>query len=151
MAPSPPSLAKNEREGHRITPFSIPAWIVDGVSHPLCPVSALKAYLEATPQASLDRLFVWPTSLQVCSKQNLSTVICKVIDTADPGHRPVLRDIRHVGVILEFLRHHSVGRAVRAGQWSSSHSFSTRYLSLNLQDVACVARVHCLSHDKVLK
>ena len=48
LTPCPSFLAKNERVRHRMRPVTVPAWLDGSSPHPLCPVAALKAYLDAT-------------------------------------------------------------------------------------------------------
>ena len=139
LAPSPAFLAKNEREGHVLDPLIIPAWREDGVSHPLCPVAALREYLRWTRDVGLDRLFVWPSSLRLCSRPQLARVLKRVISSADPRSSPLARDTRGVSASMAFLRLHSVDAVRVSGQWSSSHSFATRYWSSSVVDVPCVA------------
>ena len=46
LFPKPNIPRQDERAGNRIKPVVIQAWIVDGRHHPLCPVSALRDYLD---------------------------------------------------------------------------------------------------------
>ena len=48
LSPKPLFLAKNEREGHRVSPVIVPAWMSSSDHHPLCPVASLRAYTTAT-------------------------------------------------------------------------------------------------------
>ena len=48
LAPSPKFLAKNEREGHNLSPLPLSVWVCEGSHHPLCPVEAVRRYMAAT-------------------------------------------------------------------------------------------------------
>ena len=139
LAPDPAFLAKNEREGHILSPVVIPAWRVDGHPHDLCPVAALEQYIEATRDTQESRLFLSSTTGSPLSRRQLSTLLCRIIQTADPGHGPVAQDIRRLSSTLAFLRQYSVDMVRRDGQWSSSYSFVHHYLQMGLRDVPCVA------------
>lgn len=112
---SPMVLAKYEDEFHHLNPFIILALIEDDQLHPLCPASALCHFLEVTSQVSWDYLYVWSSSLALCSKRQVVQVASGVTDTADPGKDPVSRAIWEVGASLSYLRHSSEDHKVRMG------------------------------------
>ena len=56
LAPHPLFLAKNEREGHRLGPVSFPMWKENGGHHTLCPVAALREYMERRRGEAEERL-----------------------------------------------------------------------------------------------
>lgn len=120
-------------------PWALCHFLVDwgGQHHPLCLVSALCQYMDATSQASY--LFVWPTSLAPRSKQHTAQLVCWVTDLADLGRRPTSWDVWQVGVLVNYLHHFSEDHVRRAGQWSSSFPFCTCYHSSHLHNVPCVA------------
>lgn len=137
LAPSPRFLAKNEREGHILTPLVLRAWTVGHASHPLCPVAALWQYVAATHHRAHTRLFIWPDTSKPLSRLQISKVLCSVIDAADPGKAPKGKDVRAMSATLAFLQHFSVDRARRDGQWASAHSFVHHYLDHSLEAVPC--------------
>ena len=128
LAPSPHFLAKNEREDHRLQPVVVPAWLVQGRHHSLCPVAALKAYLDASSELPPHFLFSLEGGRHL-SARRISTRLKQLIEEAEPGSFPRAHDIRGAASSLAFLRTHSVSRVTERGQWSSSRSFVTRYLS----------------------
>ena len=122
LAPSPKFIAKNEREGHSLTPIVIQAWMEQNTHHPLCLVEGLRKYVRATSNRAPTRLFVWPDTLK----------------QADPGKAPKGHDVRSVSATMAFLRHYSVDRVRQDGQWASDRSFVTHYLDHSLEEVPCV-------------
>ena len=64
LAPSPTFLGKNERVGHRLGPVRVPAWLVEGVHHALCPVAALRRYLALFP--GVHERFSWQLESVYC-------------------------------------------------------------------------------------
>ena len=138
LAPSPTFLAKNERVGHRLGPVRVPAWLVEGVHHALCPVAALRRYLSLSP-GDHERLWVFPGSLRICNAWDLSKVICGVIKEAVPGSSPRANQVRSCASSLVFLRSFDLSVVLESGQWASIRSFVTRYLAPHIGDVPCVA------------
>ena len=129
LAPSPKFLAKNEREGHVLEPIVLRAWMVEGAHHTLCPVEALRRYVEASRRvAHLGRLFIWPDTGKPLSRLHISKTLCSIIEAADPGKAPRGKDVRAMSSTMAFLQHFSVDQARRDGQWSSDHSFVYHYL-----------------------
>lgn len=100
LAPVP---IKNEWEWHRLDPNVIPSCTEGDQPHTLCPVSALRQYVYATAQAPLAYLFMWPTSLTCCSKQNSAKIICQVTDLVDSSQQPAPWDVQEFGVSLDYL------------------------------------------------
>ena len=139
LAPSPGFLAKNEREGHRLGPIVIPAWLVDGVRQPLCPVSALRAYLDATAEAPPARLFVFPASGVPCSRRQIVNALKDIIRRGDPGSEPHSKDLRSFASSLAFFRLVDVQPVRVQGQWRSDVSFCRNYFRDALVDAPCVA------------
>ena len=137
LAPSPRFLAKNEREGHVLTPLVLRAWMDGDRHHPLCPVEALRRYVAASPQRTPSRLFLWPTSNKPLSRLQISRNLCATIEAADPGKAPKGKDIRSMSSKLAFLRHFSLDASLRDGQWASDRSFIHHYLDPSLPDVPC--------------
>ena len=139
LAPSPRFLAKNEREGHRLEPFIIPAWLGGGARQSLCPVLALRSYINDTSNAPLDHLFVFPRSGKACSRRQIVNLLKEIIIEGDPGSQPQSRDLRSFSASLAYFRLFDVDRTQVQGQWKSSHSFCNNYFKENLPDVPCVA------------
>lgn len=139
LAPSPTFLAKNEREDHRLQPILVPALPDQSQVKGLCPVYALRAYLNATSEASKEALFVRPKTLKPMSAAAIAAEIRKVICRGDPTVKPKAHDVRKVAATLAFLRTHSLERVQELGQWASCLSFIRRYLAHEIRDDDSVA------------
>ena len=139
LSPSPRFLAKNERAGHVLTPLVLRAWLDAGRHHPLCPVSALRQYVDASPQRSHTRLFLWPASSKPLTRLHVSRLLCSTIEAADPGKAPKGKDVRAMSSTLAFLRHYSLDRTLQEGQWASDRSFVHHYLDPSLPPVPCAS------------
>ena len=139
LVPHPTFIAKNERVDHVLGPVVVPAWFSDGSPHLLCPVAALREYVSSTPADPSSPLWLWPDTLSPLKTSQVASVICKVIELADPGRSPTAHQVRSYASTLAFLRSCNIERVRLAGQWSSYSSFLSRYLSPLLQDSPCVA------------
>ena len=140
LAPSPKFLAKNEREGHVLSPIDIQAWMDGGTHHPLCPVAALRRYVRTSRRAAPSgRLFLWPDTGRPLSRLHISKTLCSVIEAADPGKAPRGKDVRAMSSTMAFLRHFSVDKTRREGQWASDYSFVHHYLDHTVETVPCVS------------
>ncbi|MPC60256.1 hypothetical protein E2C01_054295 [Portunus trituberculatus] len=138
LAPSPRFLTKNEREDHRLQLVVIPAWMDHGEHHSLCPVAALKYFIKASSDQPPHCLFVSERGSPL-STRRISALLHELIEEADPGRAPKAHDIRGAAYSLAFLRTFSLAGVTEGGQWSSSTSFVTRYLSHSWRDIPCVA------------
>lgn len=85
LAPQPGSLAKNECMGHILAPVVVPTWKTTNGHHTLCPVTALRRYLDVTPDYEELALFCWPDSKKKCSCHHISLLLKHLIEQADPG------------------------------------------------------------------
>ena len=89
-------LAKNEKPDKRWSPRIVkPLIMEDGRPNKLCPVFSLRSYLDKTARFKKGRIFR-STGLKSkeLSKHQLSTEICKLILSADPGTKARVHDIR---------------------------------------------------------
>lgn len=139
LAPSPKFLAKNERDGHVLTPIVLRAWLEGVQPHPLCPVEALRRYVAASPQRTHTRLFLWPSTATPLTRLHVSKLLCSTIEAADPGKAPRGQDVRAMSATLAFLQHYSLDQTVREGQWASARSFIHHYLDHSLPAVPCAS------------
>ena len=89
-------LAKNEKPDKRWSPRVVkPLLMEDGSPNRLCPVSSLRSYLDRTSHFKKGRIFRSTGTLsKELTKHQLSTEICKLILSADPGTRARVHDIR---------------------------------------------------------
>ena len=139
LTPKPLFLAKNEREGHRVSPVLVPAWMSPSGHHPLCPVASLRAYVAATASYSGNALWVNPPSLKVLKSADLATNLVRQISIADPQSQPKAHQVRKYASTLAFFRSFDVEHVRRAGQWSSSANFIQHYLQPHLSDAQRIA------------
>ena len=139
LAPKPKFLAKNERAWHRVRPVSFSAWLVDGGHHALCPVAALRKYIDATSRSACQALWVDPGSLSPLSTKDIAARLVRLIRMVDPTSDPKANQVRKYASSLAFFRSFDIEAVRLAGQWSSSASFVSRYLVPHLRDVPCVA------------
>ena len=138
LAPSPEFLAKNERTAHRIEPVVIDAWLQDGSHHALCPVAALRRYLDNTENTQAQYLWVQPASGRRLRSVAVARILRDVIKEGDPEATPIAHQVRSYSSSLAFFRTFDLDSVQSAGQWSSSASLVSRYLNTRLQDVPCV-------------
>ena len=143
LASRPGFLAKNERASHRIRPVTVHAWLEDNRHHPLCPVKALRVYLNATVSTKQVEMWVDPKSAKPLTAAALATAIVKVIHLADPLSNPRAHQVRKFSSSLAFFRSFDVEAVREAGQWSSPITFVRRYLLHHLTDSPCVAMGSC--------
>ena len=143
LATRPSFLAKNERPDHRFSPVIVPAWTVEGEPHPLCPVRALSSYLDASITPNSQALWLNPQSGRPLKTAELAKCLVSLIHMADPTSEPKAHQVRKYASSLAFFRCFDVESVRKAGQWSSSTSFVTRYLVPHLSDSQCVAMFSC--------
>ena len=143
LAAHPKFLAKNERVNHRMQPKYVPAWIEQDCFHnKLCPVSALKQYMLKVPASKNQKLWVFPRTKQACKPSNIAKMICLVIEEADPQKAPKAHDVRGMASSIAFKRSMCMDSVQAEGQWSSCHTFVTRYLrylDIMERDIPCIA------------
>ena len=123
LAPNPKFLAKNEREKHRLQPIEVVGWKERDNFHPLCPVRALKLYIERT-KSSKGRLWLLPDSMKECTKIHIAKIICRVIEAGDPGNKPTAHQVRGYAATLAYLRTFDTSEVREAGQWASAYSLA---------------------------
>ena len=88
-------LAKNEIPVCRRDPIIIQDLLGDdGTPHSLCPVGALRRYLNVTKDFQDGPLFLHPTSCKPLSKPQISVRICSLIKESQPGSFPHAHDVR---------------------------------------------------------
>ena len=138
LASRPGFLAKNERANHRIKPVVIHAWMEGDRHHPLCPVRALRVYLDATSNTNRVEMWLDPKSTRPLTAATLATEIVRVILLADPLSNPRAHQVRKFSSSLAFFRSFDVEAVREAGQWSSPITFVRRYLLHHLTDSPCV-------------
>ena len=106
----------------------------------LCPVRALRAYLQRTKQYRVDQvdnLFLAPKNLnRAASKNGLAYLLKSVIVEAHKDFNPELlkickvkpHEVRAVGTSLSFAHNLSIDSVLEAAQWRSNSVFASFYL-----------------------
>ena len=123
-------LAKNEDPLHRRDPILIMGLVdEDGSPHTLCPVKALKDYLNVTHSVTEGPLFVHPASDRPLSKKVCAIKLCQVIKASQPGVFPQSHDCRKMATSLAFFRSMHLEELCQRVGWSSSSVFIKHYLS----------------------
>ena len=138
LAPNPQFIAKNERLHHRMKPVIVPALIEGGSAHTLCPVRALREYMNEVA-GDEENLWIWPRTQQAISTAQIAKLICQVIEEADPGKAPTAHDVRGCASSLAFGRSLDPYQVQLAGQWASCSTFVNRYLFPEVTESHCVA------------
>ena len=139
LAAHPRFLAKNEWEGHRMTPVVVNSWREEGRSHPLCPVGALRTYVAATEALPRPELWLDPSSGKPLSTSSIAKKLVQLKSLADPQAKPKAHHIRKFASSRALVRSFDVEKVRIAGQWSSANSFVERYLLTHLEETRCIA------------
>ena len=136
LAPTPSFIAKNERWNHVFTPITIPALILNGVNHSLCPVNALKLFLQSSNPKDPTALWVNPSSGRRLSTRAISSKLVDVVKSACPDVKVRAHDIRKWAATVLFLQNFSLQDVNRAGLWASPHVFVERYLCNSVSPIS---------------
>ena len=135
MAVKPGFLYKNQREGK----FPPDIKIRKLPENPaLCPVRALRKYLEKIPGPD-GPVFRNSKSGAALTAASISSILCKIIEGADPGKLPRGHDLRRVATSLAWVRGLSPNEICQRAFWASSSAFVSRYLCPNVPDAQSVA------------
>ena len=135
MAVKPGFLYKNQREGKfppDIKIRNLPE------NQKLCPVRALQKYLERIP-GNDGPVFRNSKSGASLTAASISSILCRVIEEADPGRLPRGHDLRRVATSLAWVRGLSPNEVCQRAFWASSSAFVSRYLCPNIPDTQSVA------------
>ena len=147
VSPSQDFLAKNENPQMRRGPIRIRAL---GQSHPLCPVRALKLYLERTAQVKDGQLFVHHVSQKPLTNKGISSAVISLIKLANPETFPKFHDIRKYATTIAFLNEATFLDITEYTGWSSIRVFLSFYRkeleSLNHSVISAGTRASVTSH-----
>ena len=103
----------------------------------LCPVRAVKRYLDRTAQhrPRCERLFIATGRNKEVSKNTVSFWLCKVISLAYqlsgkplPSPSPLARETCDIAPSLLFKKNYAVSQVLRAGMWRRNTTFTRHYL-----------------------
>ena len=132
----PTFLAKNEDPLNRRKPVMIRPLPTDTS---LCPVAALKSFLEATPLQE-GPLFVSPVNLAPLSTGAIRVALARVIRQAVPDSFPKSHDLRKLASSLAFMGNMSLSQMSSYTGWKSSSVFVKHYCGeVSLMQKSCIA------------
>ena len=131
IRPHPSFLAKNEHPQIRWVHKEIKVLkLKDGTVSNICPIAALKKYLQNTSKTKTGSLFLKPNNhKEKFTVQGLSTQICSVILQADPSARAKIHDVRKYAASCALAETMLVGDLVSAMNWTSPGTFMKFYLT----------------------
>ena len=111
------------------------------IIHPLCPIRALKTYLERTNEFTKgSKLFVNPQTGRDLNKGSIALWLCRTIQRFCPDSIPRAHDIRKMAASLAWVRGVDPSEIIASAFWARSDTFINRYLQANLRvSVPCVA------------
>ena len=96
----------------------------------LCPVTALKEYLESTANKSTGKLFLSPTNHEKpLTVQQLSSHISALIKLAEPGSKAKVHEVRKYAASYSFAETMIVGDLVSTLEWSGPAIFYNHYFT----------------------
>ena len=112
LRPHPSFLAKNKLR-KRIETREIQTLIgLDGQVSQICPVSAIKEYLDITKGKTVGSLFLNPKNGEAISLSLLRHHICSLITEADPDTRAKVHDIRKYAASITLQQDRLVGNLI---------------------------------------
>ena len=122
-------LAKNESQERRWQHKSINSLqLTDGSPSHLCPVRSLQEYLRRTSRVKEGPLYIHPLTQKQMSIYQLSTTICKLIQTAEPSVKATVHDVRKYASSQSLLETMQISEVVEAVNWRSPHTFWKYYM-----------------------
>ena len=96
----------------------------------LCPVAALKAYLEHTGNKQSGKLFLSPGNHdKILTVQQLGSHIRSLIKTADPTFKVKVHEVRKLAASHSFAETMVIGDLVSNFNWSSPAVFYKYYFT----------------------
>ena len=130
IRPHPAFLAKNELR-KRMTFREIKELRSDnGDISKICPVKALKEYLQTTINKPTGKLFLSPTNHdRPLTVQQLSSHISALIRLAEPGSKAKVHEVRKYAASYSFAETMIVGDLVSALEWSGPAVFYKHYFT----------------------
>ena len=120
----PGFIFKNQGQFHAPSLIEIP----DLPGSPLCPVQALRSYLDATQGKSETSLFLHPASFKPLNAGRLAFFLAKAVDWLLPGSLAEAHDTRRLSTTRTFMSGVTIGNIVAAASWRSTNTFTSKYL-----------------------
>ena len=120
----------------------IPALYEENGEHPhtLCPVQALKHWLDLSAEWKSDAVFLNPNSFKPMNKGSIAQSLVRTINLAIPGVFAKAHDVRKISASIAWTRGVSPFEITKRLFWASSSTFIAKYLiPLKTKARRCVA------------
>ena len=112
----------------------------DGSHSPLCPVMALKQYLDLTRNSNSEKLFLNPMSGVPCNKGKISYYFLSLVRLSQPNVITSFHDLRKFSAWKAFWANMTWSSMRARGFWRSNSALAKRYLRGSFPtNQACVA------------
>jgi len=139
----PGFLYKNQSLSRSPPNITIPALLLwDGSRHSLCPVKALRAWLQLSTDWGSDAVFVNPKSHCPMNRGAISSQLVRTINNALPHVFARAHDVRKVSASLAWARGITPTDISKSMFWTSSNVFIKKYLSTFKVAQPCVVASH---------
>lgn len=123
----PGFLFKNQRSKRAPPNMIIKPLREEELSHPLCPVRALRQVLALNTIEAPSAVFATATGRGL-SRANIASRLCHVIEESCPGSFPRAHDVRKVAASIAWTRGVCPEEIIKRGFWSSYNTFIEHYL-----------------------
>lgn len=142
----PGFLYKNQSMARTPPNIVIPALLHPNKSHhALCPVKALKRWLQVSAPWGSDSIFVNPHSKRPMNRGAISLQLVKTINSALPDVFAKAHDVRKISASLAWARGVSPQDITKFMFWTTSSVFIAKYLSPISDTQPCVVASHASS------
>lgn len=99
-----------------------------GKRHSLCPVRALRKWLQVTEHEGSESVFINPRSKKPLNRGSISLALVRLINSAIPNSFAKAHDIRKISASLAWIRGVSPQDITKFMFWTSSSTFISKYL-----------------------
>ena len=130
IIPNPSFLCKNESLNFRRQPMILQAMMQrDGSHHTLCPVAALRKYLNVTKRFNGRGLFFNPVTRVPCNAARINYYVKFLVRKSQPNVYASFHDLRHFAAWRAFWSGMSYSGMRARGFWKSNSSLQKSYLA----------------------
>ena len=140
----PGFLYKNQSMARTPPNIVIPA-LLHKSHHALCPVKALKRWLQVSAPWGSDSVFVNPQSKRPMNRGAISLQLVKTINSALPDVFAKAHDVRKISASLAWARGVAPQDITKFMFWTTSSVFIAKYLSPISDTQPCVVASHARS------
>lgn len=142
LRPDAKFIYKNQSVKRIPPPIVIPALISSNGTDPLCPLDALKSYVDRSEYLSSDdfRLWIDPISDRPLTKTGITKRFCSLVNRSQETPTNVnIHQSRAMAVSLAYRAGLSVSEILSRAFWSSSTPFFNNYLVNVNSNINCIA------------